>query len=223
MGLFDAPPSRDARGGVIVLHGARGINDYVQEVCGRLASVGYRAVAPNLFHRSSDRPFGYDEDIRSHLAGLSENGQLDDLDATLAYLKDVGFEPASIGTVGFCMGGSTAFLAGCRRPHGAAVSFYGAIAGATNLGLSPLVDYAGELSTPWLGLFGDHDPTIAVEEVEDLRGALAEAGTSFEIVRYADAGHGFHEDTRADLYHEASARDAWHRTLEWFDHALSKT
>jgi carboxymethylenebutenolidase len=72
------------------------------------------------------------------------------------------------------------------------------------------------LQTPWLGLFGDLDKGIPVEGVEELRSALGDAPVAAEVIRYPDAEHGFHCDAR-DAYHEASATDAWQRTLEWFD------
>jgi carboxymethylenebutenolidase len=84
-----------------------------------------------------------------------------------------------------------------------------------------LVELAPQLQTPWLGLFGDQDQTIPVDQVEALRTAAASASVPTEIVRYADAEHGFHCDARSS-YHEASAKDAWTRALQWFDTYLSK-
>jgi carboxymethylenebutenolidase len=96
------------------------------------------------------------------------------------------------------------------------VGFYGGgIVTARRAGLPPLVGEAGDLKTPWLGLFGDEDRSIPVEDVETLRGALGAAKVESEIVRYAGAGHGFHCDERPD-YAEAAAKDAWARTLDWF-------
>ena len=71
-----------------------------------------------------------------------------------------------------------------------------------------LVELAPQLQTPWLGLFGDQDQSIPVEQVEALRTAAASASVPTEIVRYTDADHGFHCDARAS-YHEASAKDGW--------------
>lgn len=67
------------------------------------------------------------------------------------------------------------------------------------------VDDVPTLTVPWLGLFGDEDGSIPVEDVEQSREALAGAPADTEIVRYADAGHGFHCDQR-DAYHEDAAR-----------------
>ena len=71
------------------------------------------------------------------------------------------------------------------------------------------------MQTPWLGLFGDEDASIPVEDVEQIRGALRATPVDTEVVRYADAKHGFHCDVRAD-YHPDAAADAWRRTLDWF-------
>ena len=109
--------------------------------------------------------------------------------------------------VGFCMGGSVSFFAAARWPLGAAASFYGGGLTEGRFGIPPLIDVAATLQTPWLGLFGDQDQSIRVDQVEALRTAVAKASVDTEIVRYSDAEHGFHCDAR-DSYHEASAKDA---------------
>jgi len=217
MALYDAEPVGQARGGVIVLQEAFGVNDHIEDVCRRFAAEGYRAVAPHLFHRSGDPVLDYSnvEKVMPHFQALSEQGLLDDLDAALGHLASAGFEGTQVGVVGFCMGGTVAFLSAARRYLGAAVTFYGGGVAQGRLGMPSLVDLAAELKTPWLGLFGDLDQGIPVEQVESLREAVTRAPVPSEVVRYSEAGHGFHCDKR-ESYHEASAKDAWRRTLEWF-------
>jgi carboxymethylenebutenolidase len=82
-------------------------------------------------------------------------------------------------------------------------------------------DLAPSLQTPWLGLFGDEDKSIPVRDVELLREAVGSAGVPAEIVVYPGAGHGFHCDARPESYHEPSAKDAWPRTLAWFEAQVS--
>jgi len=217
MGLYDVEPEGGARGAVIVIQEAFGVNDHIEDVTRRFAAQGYRAVAPHLFHRSGDPVLGYaDYDkIMPHFQALSADGLLGDLDAAIAYLGDTGFAPGRTGIVGFCMGGTVAFLASARRPLAAGVTFYGGGVIEGRFGLPSLVAMAPELQAPWLGLFGDQDQGIPVEQVEELRAAAAAAPVETEIVRYRDAGHGFHCDRR-DSYHKESAVDAWERTLAWF-------
>jgi carboxymethylenebutenolidase len=113
------------------------------------------------------------------------------------------------------MGGSVALFAATEHPFGAAVTFYGGGVTAGRFGMPPLVDIAASLRAPWLGLYGDQDPTITVDDVERLRVAAAKANVPTSIARYPEAGHAFHCDARPANYHESSARDAWGKTLDW--------
>ena len=221
MALSVARAAADSNRGVVVVQEAFGVNPHIEDVAGRLASAGYLAVAPHLYHRTGDPVVGYGEydKLAPHMQALGERGILDDVDAALGFLAEWGVTPARTGIVGFCMGGTVTFLTAVRRSLGAAVTFYGGGVGQGRFGLAPLVELAPGLSTPWLGLYGDKDKSIPVADVEALRAAAARAPVDTDLVRYADAGHGFHCDVRAD-YHEASATDAWARTLAWFDSHL---
>jgi carboxymethylenebutenolidase len=223
MPAYDAAPAGTARGAVVVVQEAFGVNPHIEDVARRFAEAGYRAVAPHLFHRSGDPALGYDdrEQIWPHMQALTLAGLEADLDATVGHLQAAGFGQQRIGVVGFCMGGTVAFLAGVRAPLGAAVTFYGGGVLEGRFGMPPLVEMAPRLQSPWLGLFGDQDQAIPVEHVEALRAAVSGAAVDSEIVRYADAGHGFHCDARPESYDEAAAADGWRRTLDWFDRHLA--
>jgi carboxymethylenebutenolidase len=229
MQLYEALPDPGAtvRGAVLVVQEAFGVNDHIQDVTRRFAAAGYRAVAPAFFHRSGpDSVVDYSDfgPVLEMFQGLgSDDAILTDIDAALAHLRAAGFADDRIGLVGFCFGGRVSFLAAARRRLGAAVGFYG---GGIVHGRFPqfpaLVDEAPTLQTPWLGLFGDLDGGIPVEDVEALRDALKSASVETDIVRYADAEHGFHCDQRP-AYNEAAAKDGWSRALAWFDAHLART
>ena len=216
--LYDTGSAPGSRGAVVVLQEAFGVTEHIEDVCGRFADAGYRSVAPHLFHRSGDPVLDYGsiEKVMPHIQALNEEGLVADLRATEQYLVGEGFDDAAIGVVGFCMGGSVSFLAAARFRLGAAVTFYGGGVTEGRFGMPSLVDLAPELKTPWLGLFGDQDANIPIDDVEALRAAAASADVPTEVVRYADADHGFHCDARPS-YHRQSAVDAWDRTLAWFD------
>jgi carboxymethylenebutenolidase len=219
MDVYEAAPGGgDPGAAVIVIQEAFGVNDHIQDVTRRVAAAGYLGVAPALFHRAGGGTAPYDDfsQVMPLFEGISDDGILADVDATVAHLEGLGFPRSRIGIVGFCFGGRVAFLTAARRELGAAVTFYGGgIVSASPLGLPALVEEAGDLRTPWLGLFGDLDTGIPVEDVEQLRVAAAGAAVDTEVVRYADAEHGFHCDARP-AYHEASATDGWQRALDWF-------
>ena len=220
--LTDREPDSTPKGGVVVVQEAFGVNDHIVDVAGRFAAAGWLAVVPHVFHRSGDPVLPYDDlsQVVPHFMALTAEGILADVDTAIARIAEAGIGPAQTGIVGFCMGGTVALATATRRDVGAAVTFYGGGLSSGRFGFDPLIEEAPRLRAPWLGLFGDLDEGIPVDEVQLLRAAAATSGQDTEVVRYADAGHGFHCDRR-DSYHEPSAHDAWSRTLAWFDAHLA--
>jgi carboxymethylenebutenolidase len=215
-------PDIPVRGAVIVLQEAFGVNDNIIDVCRRFAAVGYRSVAPHLFHRDGIDALPYDIELAMpQMAKLTADGIRADLAATRDHLAGEGFALSLTGIVGFCMGGSITFVAASEDAYGAAVTFYGSGIKAGRFGFRSLVDLAPHLRSPWLGLYGDLDRGIPVEQVEELRGAVATAHVPTAVVRYAEAGHGFLCDGRPAEYREAAANDAWARTIDWFERYLA--
>jgi carboxymethylenebutenolidase len=215
-------PAGAPKGGVIVIQEAFGVNDHIEDVTRRFAGEGWLSVAPHLFHRTGDPKLGYTDfsEVRPHMGALTKEAVLEDLDAALAHLEAAGIPASRTGVVGFCMGGTVALVAAVHRPIGAAVTYYGGGVKEGRFGFRPLVEEAPALQAPWLGLFGDLDQGIPVDQVEELRAAAATSGQPTEVVRYPEAGHGFHCDQR-DSYHAASSLDGWTRTLAWFDRHLT--
>ncbi|MGH9299754.1 MAG: dienelactone hydrolase family protein [Acidimicrobiales bacterium] len=225
MDLYEAEPKGgESRRAVIVIQEAFGVNGHIEDITRRFAAIGYHAVAPHMFHRTGGGTIPYDryDLVAPHFAGLSDDGILADVDATLEHVKGAGFTPERTGIVGFCMGGRVSFLVASRRPLGAGVGYYGGgILKGRGESLGALAGDIVSMKTPWLGLFGDLDESIPVEEVEELQSRLsADAPVETEVVRYPDAGHGFHCDRR-ESFHASSAKDGWDRTLDWFDRHLA--
>ena len=223
MRLYEARPDGDARGAVIVIQEAFGVNGHIEDVTRRFAEAGYHAAAPDLFHRAGGgtAPYGDFSKVLPLFEGLDDDALVRDVDAARAALAAAGWSDGQIGIVGFCMGGRVSLLASLALPLGAGVGFYGGgIVTGRFPQFPPFVERVPALTVPWLGLFGDLDASIPVEDVERLRAALASSPAETEVVRYADAGHGFHCDQRPD-YVEADAHDAWARTLAWFDRFLT--
>lgn len=218
MPAFEAVPDDDAKGGVVVVQEAFGVTNHIQDIARRLAGDGWLAVAPAFFHRQGSPVLSYDdfESVMPMMQQLNAAGIATDLAAAFGHLEDSGFGARRSGIVGFCMGGTVSFYAATLRPLGAAVTFYGGGVAQGRFGLPSLVDLAQALETPWLGLFGDLDQGIPVEDVETLRDAAARAPVETEIVRYPDAEHGFNCNDRPSYNPEAAA-DAWERTLDWLN------
>jgi carboxymethylenebutenolidase len=220
MRVYEAQPAGGSSGGaVIVIQEAFGVNHHIQDVADRFAEAGFHAVAPEMFHRAGAgavAPYDDFSKVMPLFEGTSDPAVLTDVDATLGLLHDRGFADTSIGIVGFCWGGRVTFLVAARRPLGAGVGFYGGgIVTGRFPQFPPLVSESASLQTPWLGLFGDQDTSIPVEDVTALTTALESAQVDHEVVRYPDAGHGFHCEARPDHYDEEAARDGWGRAIAW--------
>lgn len=213
-----AEPTTPNGAGVVVIQEAFGVTGYVRSVADRLAAAGYLAIAPHVFHRSGDPIIDYADFSAAapHMSALTADGIAQDLDAAISALAERGVPPRGIGVIGFCMGGSVALSAATRSSIGAAVGFYGGGITQGRMGLPPLVEVAPAVVAPWLGQYGDDDPSIPVEQVESLRSALSRASVPTEIVRYPGAGHAFHCDERPAAYRPEAAAQAWQRALDWF-------
>jgi carboxymethylenebutenolidase len=219
MRLYEAKPDGTAKGAVIVVMEAFGVNGHIEGVTRRAAEAGYHAVSPDFFHRAGGGVAGYDEfpKVMEFFKSVTDDGIIMDVDAALEHLHKAGFTDDKIAIFGFCFGGRVTFLTAARRQLGAAVTYYGGgIVSTGPLPFSPLIGEAGSVKTPWMGHFGDLDKGIPVEDVEALRAAMdKECTVDHVIYRYADADHGFHCDERTGVYNKAAANLAWSRTLEW--------
>jgi carboxymethylenebutenolidase len=223
MRLYSCVPEGGAARAVIVIHEAGGLIDYIEDVTRRFTDAGYYAVAPALFHRAGGGTAAYGdfEKVAQLFEGLTDARIVLDVGAAVAHLHEQGFANESIGIVGFCWGGRVTFLASIEFALGAAVGFYGGgIVSPRFAGLPPLLERVGELKSPWLGLFGDRDAVIPVEDVETLRTRLTELDVPTEVVRYPTGEHGFHSNARPS-YNAEDAADAWARTLAWLAEHLA--
>jgi carboxymethylenebutenolidase len=210
--------STNAPRALIVIQEAFGVNDHIRSVADRFADQGYLVVAPELYHRTRSPQVAYDDfpTAREHMEALNKADIETDLRAAASYLNNQGYPTSSIGIVGYCMGGTVTFFAATLGIVGAAAAYYGSGLRAGRFGFDGQIAMAPHITAPVIGFYGDLDASIPVEEVEELRAALAETSQATEVVRYADAHHGFHCDGRPAVYGADAAADAYERTLAFF-------
>src|SRR4029078_1415568 len=113
MRLYEGKPDGEARGAVIVIQEAFGVNDHIEDVTRRFADAGFHAVAPELFHRAAgDITAPYDDfsKVLPMFEGLSDQALVADVDAAITHLGTAGFAPERIGIVGFSSGGVRTFI-----------------------------------------------------------------------------------------------------------------
>jgi carboxymethylenebutenolidase len=205
---------------VVVVQEIFGVHEHIKDVCRRLAKLGYLAVAPALFARQGDVTAMSDaqEIIATVVSKVPDAQVMADIDATAAWAATTGTgDPARFGITGFCWGGRIVWLyAAHSAALDAGVAWYGRLSAPSNplQPKSPL-EIAAALKAPVLGLYGGADTGIPLAQVEQMRAALAAAGSQSEIVVYPDAPHAFHADYRPS-YRPAAAADGWQRMLQWF-------
>ncbi len=216
MGVFSASPEVGTDKGILVFQEAFGLNGHIREIVRRLAREGYRAAAPELFHRTAppgfEVPYTDFESARPHFSALTQEGLVADAKALYAWLSGE-LRSDRIGSVGFCLGGYVSYLANARLPLKAAVSFYGTRILKNGLPL------AGEQEGPLLLFWGGKDKGTPPEEIRALGDLLSRSGKDFGTILYPEAEHGFNCDERSN-YHPDSARDAWARTLDLFQRQI---
>ena len=203
---------------VIVLQEAWGVTPHLISQGASLAQHGFLAVLPHLFHRAGDPVLdgGDFEAAKPYVFGLTGDGISADVGDAARHARDLGAR--RLGVVGFCMGGTAALWATARAGVDAGVTFYGSgIREGRWPGIPSGLELAGELQVPWLGLYGDQDPTIPVEQVEALRAVVGQRPVPTDVVRYPDAGHAFATDPESPRRHEAAAQDGWARAITWFE------
>jgi len=222
-----AYPQTTARSpAVVVIQEIFGVNAHIRSVAERLAAAGYVAIAPAIYQRTAPGfEVGYSPD--DIVAGRRYKNQttavelLGDIQATIAYLRTVHQAKADrIGCIGFCFGGHVAYLAATLPDVVATASFYGAgITTMTPGGGPPTVSRTGEIRGTLYGFYGLEDQSILAEQVQEIETALQQHQIPHQIFRYAQAGHGFFCEQRAD-YRPAAAADAWTHVLELFTQCL---
>jgi carboxymethylenebutenolidase len=209
LGGYRADPAGAPKGAIVVIQEIFGVNHHIRSVCDRLAQEGYVAIAPSIFDRSEPNfQSGYSpEEIaiaRKFVANPDWAAILRDTQAAIDAVKDVG----AVGIVGFCLGGSVAYVAATKLTGlKAAVGYYG----------GAIVRFADDKpKVPTELHFGEKDSGIPLTDVETIKAKRPEV----EVHIYPGAQHGFHCDERAS-YDKASADIAWPRSLAFFAKHLS--
>jgi carboxymethylenebutenolidase len=221
------PDGEDPKPAVIVLQEIFGVNTEVKRIADLVADAGYVAIAINYYHRTHpnlNEPYTQ-EGLQ---AGFAAAGQVSieslraDVAATVAWLNEQPFvAKGKIATMGFCFGGTTAYVTATVPGLKAAIPFYG---GHIHQGL-PNGDPEGltvtkDIKIPLLLFFAGKDDYIPAEAVAKIEAALTEAGIKHEIVTYPNVGHGFFRESASAL-NQTEVKDAWDRVRGFLHETLA--
>ena len=200
LSAYLAEPSAKARGGIVVIQEIFGVTQHIRDVVDQYAAAGYLAIAPALFDRVEPNvDVAYTDMQRgmTYAQAMRNDTVMLDLQAALDRVAAAG----KSGVVGYCWGGTMAYLAAVHLKIAAAVAYYG----------GGIDNYLGETpQVPVLFHYGEHDAHIPLATIDKVKAAYPQ-GTYYLY----PAGHGFNCTHRAS-HEPASARLAFERSLDFF-------
>ena len=189
---------------IVIVQEIFGVNSHIRSVVDRYATLGFHAIAPALFDRVEHQDgksveLGYTQDDvargREIRTAIEWDVTMLDVGAAVTHVAPTG----PVAAIGYCWGGSLAWLAASQLPVAAAVGYYGGQ-------ITQFLDRSPRC--PVLLHFGALDSAIPLDGVAK----IGEQYPDVEIHIYDDADHGFNCDARA-TYHPESAALALERTL----------
>ena len=209
-GYLARPSTGAVSAAIIIVHEWWGLNRHIEEIAERYAAEGFLAAAPDLYHGKSTKDAA---EAGKLMSSLDQRAALEDLNVVSNELRATsGIE--AVGITGFCMGGTFALLLPCHTRLEASVPYYGDVPEDTSI--------LANLSCPVFFIGGEKDEWINVAKMKRLEAALAEHKKPGEVRIYKDAPHAFFNDTRVEVYRETDARDAWQRTIDFFNKHLRR-
>jgi carboxymethylenebutenolidase len=196
---------------VLVVHENRGLNPYIEDVARRLAIANFMAFAPDGLTSVGGYP-GDDEKAITLFGQVDLPKMTEDFLAAATWLKGRADSSGKLGAVGFCFGGGVVNTLAVRMGAdlAAVVPFYGA---------QPSAEDTTKIRAPLNAQYGELDTRIT-SGWPAFDAALTTAHVPHEGHVYKGANHGFHNDT-TPRYDEAAAKEAWQRTLDWFNKYLT--
>jgi carboxymethylenebutenolidase len=196
------------RGGVLVIHENRGLNDHIRTVAGRFAASGWSALALDLLsEEGGTAAFPGEAEVAAALSRIPPERFDADMKAAVGELRRrVRGKP--LAAVGFCFGGGMIWrlLAAGEKRLAAAAPFYGPFPEGAGL---------GGARAAVLGVYGGLDTRVNATR-DAAKAALEAARLKHELITFTQADHAFFNETGA-RFNPIAATEAWRRTLNWFD------
>ena len=203
-----AKPASGSGPGVVVIQEWWGLVPHIKDVADRLASEGFVALAPDLYHgKAGEEP----DEAMKLMMDMDMDQAAKDMSGAVDYLS--GFDAATgdkVGCVGYCLGGGLSlYLASLKSQVGACVIYYGVLPPGTQRDLS-------KIQASVLGHYAENDQSANPAAARALEEQLKSAGKQVEFHIYPNTDHAFFNDTRSDVYNADAAKLTWERTLAFF-------
>ncbi len=202
LSAYVATPAGACKGGIVIIQEIFGINGHIRDICDRFAKCGYAAIAPALFDRI-EPGIELDYDPDGVAKGIELKGKSDEPLALMdiATAHDHIAEYGDISVIGYCWGGTLAYLSACKLSgFSKAIGYYGG-------GIAQIMNEQPQI--PLMLHFGDQDASIPMTDVDAIMTARPET-----VTYVYQAGHGFNCDRRAS-YNAEATKLALKRSLDF--------
>lgn len=202
---------------VVMIHENRGLNEHIKMMADTLANEGYVVLAVDLFNGQ----VASNQEVAGQLSGAVRENPTEaiaNLRAAVRYLASLEKVDASqISSLGWCFGGQQslqlALNTEAKYPLSSTIIYYGRLVSDP--------DELSKIKWPVLGIFGDQDDSIPVENVTNFESALDSLGIPNEIYVYEGVGHAFANPSR-DSYAPEQTADAWNKTLSFLKNSTQQ-
>lgn len=207
-GYFVRPEKEGNYPGVVMIHENRGLRPEIKVTAEDLAKEGYLVLAVDLYN---GQVLETQEQARAFSGQFDQAKGTENLKAAVAYLEGKG--ATKMASLGWCFGGRQSLaLATSGVPLDATVVYYGGGMPTTTEALAPI-------KWPVLGVFGDKDQVIPIEQVKAFESSLKTLGITNEVYIYPGVGHAFANPSGAN-YAPNETKDAWMKTLAFLERNL---
>lgn len=196
--------------GVLLIQEIGGVNSYMQEVASRLANLGYVALAPDVFWRVEPGFVVQEFSDETFPRAIEVSSQVDptlavaDLGMALEHLRELPETTGQVGVLGFCFGGTMAYLVGAEYEPDVVVSYYGS-------GVAAAIERSSDIACPMLMHFGGEDPFLPMSDIETIV-AATRGMENVDIIVQSEAGHAFDNHASPLYYDQTAAEAAWEAT-----------
>jgi carboxymethylenebutenolidase len=212
---------------VIILHERYGLVPHTEDLARKIAAQGFVVIAPDLF-------FDFPDQVALHKGDVGVKPTDDEVlhacEDVFPLFNDVkGADTSRFGMIGVCQTGRYPLVWGASHQIKAAVVIYGAAQGPDweknkqhPDGIDGLLDKMVKMkSSNILGIFGEGDHVISIDDVLRFRNAIEQRNLSYQITIYPSVPHGWLNDTMPGRYRPKEAQEAWDETLAFLKEKLA--
>jgi carboxymethylenebutenolidase len=207
-GFLAKPTGEDQFPGVVMIHEWWGLNDNIKEMAEKLASHGYVVLAVDLYN---GKVASTSDEASQLISSFDKNIGIENMNSATSYLQE-NYDTDTLGSIGWCFGGGQSLnLALNNENMDATIIYYGQ--------LQTDEEILSSINWPVLGIFAELDQGIPVESVNEFESSLNALTIPNEIHVYSNVNHAF-ANPSGDRYAPDESKDAWQKTLEFFDENL---